>query len=417
MATEYQQGYTESGQKRPRYIFRRIVLVIIILGAGLLLASHFIKTKPKIQKRPMEKQPPLVSVVPLHPGSEIIRITAMGTVVPAKQIVLKAPVGGEILDIAGGFTPGGFLEEGETAVRIDPQNYELTLLQKQKALSDAEYAARLEQGRQDVARREWNLLYGGDRAEGAESDLALRRPHLEKVEADIRAARAEVELARLNLSKTAVKSPFKSLVLNTYVDKGAYASPQEKLADLAGADEYWVQVSIPLDRLQWLTIPRSEDESGSPARVFYRENGVRQGRILRLLGDLSKQGRMARLLVSVPDPLGLSGKDNLPPLLIDEYVRVEIEGREVREVFSLPRIALRNDREIWLVDGDGKLAVRPVDIVWRGKDHVLVREGLRDGDLLVVSNLATPVDGMSVRIDDEKGNGMKTEAGNAMETR
>ena len=109
---------------------------------------------------------------------------------------------------------------------------------------------------------------------------------------------------------------------------------------------------------------------------------------------------MARLLVSVADPLGLSGKDgDLQPLIIGEYVRVEIEGKKLQDVFSIPRTALRNDRELWVVTGDGKLAIRPVEIIWRDETHVLVRDGLQDGDLLIVSNLAVPVDGMAVRID------------------
>ena len=93
----------------------------------------------------------------------------------------------------------------------------------------------------------------------------------------------------------------------------------------------------------------------------------------------------------------------LQPLILGEYVRVEIEGEELHEVFRIPRTALRNDREIWVAAGDGRLAIRPVEIIWRDEMQVLVRDGLQVGDLLIVSNLAVPVDGMAVRVDQGTG--------------
>ncbi len=391
-------GNTQPG--RPRYLLRRIIIVTIILLVGIFAARYLIKTKPKAAKKLPEKTAPLVTVVPLQPRSEVIRIAAMGTVVPAKEIALKAPVGGEIISIHDQFTPGGHLRENATILQIDPMDYELALRQKERALAEAEFSLKLEQGRQDVARQEWELLKGGSIEPEGESELALRRPHLEKVQADIRAARAELELARLNLARTRVEAPFNSQVLKRYVDSGSFVAPQEKLADLVGADEYWVQVSLPLDRLQWVKIPGDGRDAGSPVKIIYRQNNVREGRVLRLLGDLATEGRMARLLVSVPDPLGLgAGTEERHPLIIGEYVRVDIEGEELREVYSIPRSALRNDREIWIVSGEGRLSVRQVETVWRDETHVLIRDRVEPGDLLVVSNLAVPVDGMSVRID------------------
>ena len=409
MTTVNQGNSGESQVKRPLYILRRIVIIIVIIVIGIVVARQLIKTKPKISKRPAERTASLVSVVPLQSRSQIVLITAMGTVIPSREIVLKTPVGGEIISLDENFTTGGLLKEGATILQIDPRDYELALQQKERALSDAQYASKLEQGRQDVALREWDLLYGENGVKETESDLALRKPHLEKVQADIKAAGADLELAKLNLSRTRVAAPFNGLVLNKYVDKGAFVAPQEKLADLVGTDEYWVQVSLLLDRLQWVKIPKSGNETGSPARIFYRQNSVRAGHVIRLLGDLTKEGRMARLLVSVPDPFGLSGKEgDRQPLIIGEYVRVEIDGEELQDVFSIPRTALRNDKEIWIVTGDGKLAIRPVDIIWREETHVLVRDGLQDGDLLIVSNLAVPVDGMAVRVDQRAEGDAKT---------
>jgi len=398
------RGAEKKREPKPPHFMRRIIYSTLIILAGIAVARYLIYTRPQITKRPVEKAPPLVNVVPLKPAPHTIRVAAMGSVIPSREIVLKTPVAGEIIELNNDFTVGGLLAAGTTVLQIDPKDYELALQLKERILSDAEYAYKLEQGRQDVARQEWEMLYGDSNNPAdtnVESALALRKPHLEKVEADIKAARAELEQAKIDLSRTTVKAPFNALVLNKYVDRGAFVAPQEKLADLVGTDEYWVQVSLPLDRVQWLKIPRDSDESGSAARIFYRQDNEREGRVIRLLGDLSQQGRMARLLVSVPDPLGLrekagSGKQ----LVIGEYVRVEIEGEVLQDVFLVPRTALRNDREIWIATGDGRLAVKPVTPLWRDEENVLLRDGLQEGDLLIVSELPVPVDGMVVRIEN-----------------
>ena len=384
----------------PRYIFRRIVIVTVIIIVGIVVARQLIKTKPKISKRQPERIAPLVKVVPLQSSSQVIRIGAMGTVVPSKEIVLKTPVGGEIKDVNDQFSPGGIINKGDTIIQIDPRDYDLALQKKKRALSDAQYAYKLEEGRQNVARQEWDLLYGEGGENLAESALALRKPHLEKVQMDIKSARADIELAKLDLERTTVKAPFNGIVLNKYVDKGAFVAPQEKLADLVGTDEYWVQVSVPLNRLQFLKIPGAGDNDGSKARIFYRENNVREGQVIRLQGDLTQEGRMARLLVSVLDPLDLSkGKQERQPLIIGEYVRVEIVGEELQNVYRIPRTSLHNDREIWVATEENRLSVRPVDIVWREESHVLVRDGFQPGELLIVSDLPVPADGMMIRKD------------------
>jgi hypothetical protein len=120
-----------------------------------------------------------------------------------------------------------------------------------------------------------------------------------------------------------------------------------------------------------------------------------------LLGDLETEGRMARILVEVKDPLGLKAKGKYQlPLLIGEYVRIEIEGRELQNVYRIPRSALRDDANIWIASDDGKLEIRSVKTLWRDAQTVLLGEDLEPGSRLIVSNLAAPVNGMPVQISE-----------------
>jgi RND family efflux transporter MFP subunit len=395
-----QQKQGKQGALKPasRNIMR-LIICLLLIAVGVGGVRFLIATKPKANRRPPVKMEPFVRTAALQPENYTFSIPAMGTVIPARKISLEVQVAGEVIDMHPEFTEGGMLAKGTKILQINPKDYELAIQQKQRALAEAEYAYKLEQGHQDVARQEWSLLYGDEVINEGESDLALRKPHLEKVQVEIEAARAELQQSKINLKRTSLTAPFNALVLERYVDLGSQVSPQERLADLVGTDTYWVRVSLPVDRLKWIQIPNNKQKTGSEVKIFYREENLKTGKVVRLLPDLSKEGRMARLLIEINDPLELQAKEKKQPMvLIGEYVRVAIKGEELHNIFRIPRSALRNDREVWIVDGESKLAIRPVKTIWRDEDSVIVKDGFKPGESLVVSDIAAPAAGMTLKI-------------------
>jgi RND family efflux transporter MFP subunit len=396
-----QQELDKQGSLKPasRNIMR-LIICLLLIAVGVGGVRFLIATKPKANRRPPVKMEPFVRTAALQPENYTFSIPAMGTVIPARKISLEVQVAGEVIDMHPEFTEGGMLAKGTKILQINPKDYELAIQQKQRALAEAEYAYKLEQGHQDVARQEWSLLYGDEAINEGESDLALRKPHLEKVQVEIEAARAELQQSKINLKRTSLTAPFNALVLERYVDLGSQVSPQERLADLVGTDTYWVRVSLPVDRLKWIQIPNNKQKTGSEVKIFYREENLKTGKVVRLLPDLSKEGRMARLLIEINDPLELEAKEKKQPMvLIGEYVRVAIKGEELHNIFRIPRSALRNDREVWIVDGESKLAIRPVKTIWRDEDSVIVKDGFKPGESLVVSDIAAPAAGMTLKIE------------------
>ncbi|MDH3575899.1 MAG: efflux RND transporter periplasmic adaptor subunit, partial [Desulfobacteraceae bacterium] len=329
--------------RSPRPIIR-IVLSLVILGAGIGAASYLKNSAPRTKKRPPVKLSPTVLIQTVKPSGYQIIVTAMGTVIPAREVVLKSRVSGEIVEIHPEFTEGGFLKKDTRILQIDPQDYELALARKRSTVTDAEYALKLELGHQAVAKREWELLNQGKAALDMEKELALRQPHLDKVRADLSAAEAELKAAMLDLERTHITLPFNAMVRSKSVDRGSQVTPQEPLAELVGTDAYRVQASLPVDRLEWIDVPVQTGDHGSKARIIYGRGNECSGKVIRLLGDLAAEGRMARILVEVADPLGLNASNqNRTPLLIGEYVRVKIIGRKLDNVFQIPRTALKDN--------------------------------------------------------------------------
>jgi len=387
----------------------KVILPLLILGLGLVLAFFIYKTGPETSKKPPVNIRPLVTTQKVHPSSESVMLRAMGTVIPARQMQLKARVSGEIVSIRAEFIEGGMFKKGEDLFQIDPEDYKLAVAQKQSQVVNARYKLKLEQGRQDVAKREWQLLNKETEAKPLDIELSLRKPHLEKAEADLAAAEANLKQANLNLERTKVRAPFNAIIIEKNVEQGSQISSQDQLAELAGTDAYWVQASIPVDRLGWITVPRKPGDAASTVRILYGEGVERIGNVIKLLGDLEEDGRMARVLVLVKDPLYLKTPEtNKPPLLLGEYVKVEIQGRRLENVFSIPRTALRDNGKVWIVDDDDKLIIRNVDVLWRDIQTVLLKDGVQAGARIIVSDLAAPVNGMSVRVEtasDEPGGG------------
>jgi RND family efflux transporter MFP subunit len=367
---------------------------------GVGTAAYLKNSAPQTQKRPPVKLSPTVQVEIVQPSEYQIVVKAMGTVIPDREVVLKSRVSGEVVDIDPEFTEGGFLRKDMKLLQIDPLDYELALERQQSAVADAEYALKLELGHQAVAKREWELLSGTQPVQDMEKELALRKPHLDKARAELAAAQAELETAMLNLDRTRIMAPFNAMVRSKSVDLGSQVTPQESLAELVGTDAYRIQTSIPMDHLGWIQIPGHADGSGSKARIIYTQGHECTGTVTRLMSDLSTEGRMARVLVEVMDPLGLKDVDrDRVPLLIGEYVRVEIQGRKLDRVFQIPRTALRDNSSVWIATENQTLEIRKVRPVWRDADIVLLQDGLNPQERLIVSDLPAVVEGMSVRVD------------------
>ena len=74
----------------------------------------------------------------MNPDDHGVTVSAMGTVIPAREITLEARVAGEIVAMHPEFTVGGFLEKDSEVLRIDPQDYQLALTLTRAKVKEAE---------------------------------------------------------------------------------------------------------------------------------------------------------------------------------------------------------------------------------------------------------------------------------------
>ena len=377
------------------------------MGAFILIASIgvsilLMKTGPKPKKRTPKKSYPIVETVIMKAKTRQVVIPAMGTIKPAVSISLKAQVDGEIIWIHPQFIPGGIIRKGETIIKIDPRDYELALTTKKADLESARYEYRLEQGQQEIAQKEWKILGQDKDSSELDRELALRKPHLKQKQAKLEAASAAVEIARLNLKRTQIKAPFNTIIKTALVNVGDQASLSTSLAQLVGYDYYYLQLSVPVDSIKWITLPR-EKSQGSFVEIYSTHGKKYSGRVLQLLSDLEEQGRMARIIIKISDPLGIRkrGRKNSDSLLLGEFTNAKVIGRYVDRVFRILPESVHDGKTVWLMGKDKRLAFKEIEILWRD-DKYLYTRGLNNGDQLIVSNLPAPVKGMEIRRKGDK---------------
>lgn len=383
------------------YTILKVMMPLAIVIAGGIVAVHLLKTGPQAKQMPRPKSAVLVQTVPVEFGTYPTSVEAMGVVRAAQSIELKPQVSGEVISIGKSLVPGGTFAKGEILLRLDPRDYELAVRQQASAVEQAKNNLEIEEGNQIVARRELDLL--GEQVTEVEKKLMLRQPQLNSLKTALEVAEAKYEQARINLERTEVKAPFNGIVQDRNVNIGTWVSTSSILGTLIGSDDYWVEVSVPEDQLTWITFPDAPGKAGSSVKIFnpsaWEQDSYRTGKVIQLLPSLESQGRMARLLIEIEDPLALMQENReRPKVLLGAFVRVTIEGRPVSGAVKLSREYLRDGENVWILSEDGRLSIRRVSVAFRGRENMLVTDGVKQGEKMIVSSLAAPVEGMMLQL-------------------
>jgi len=391
-----------AAQKRPGNgaRFLRWLIPLLIIAAGIATSVMLIGSGPKARMAPQPPQSRLVEVTSFTASSHTPMFEAMCTVMAAQQSTLYPMVSGTVVALSDQLMPGGQFSAGDELLRIDEADYQLSLRKQEALVAEAQAALQEELGEQAVAKREYELL--GRDLEPADKALVLRQPQLASAKATLASAKAGLDQARLDLARTRVIAPFDGMVLERNVDLGTRVTTSTELLSLVNVDTFWIEASVPVGDLPRIAVPRKDGEQGAAVELYQiARNGVqkRHGRVLRLIPELDGDSRMARLLIELDDPLALKEENaGLPPLMVNDYVRVNIAGEPIPEVVKLPRSLLHDADTVWIMSPENKLEIRPVEVVHRADEYVLIKSGIDSSDRIITVELSTPVTGMPLRL-------------------
>jgi multidrug efflux pump subunit AcrA (membrane-fusion protein) len=144
----------------------------------------------------------------------------------------------------------------------------------------------------------------------------------------------------------------------------------------------------------------SKDAAG-PAVILHADFAGQRyewaGRIVRTEGEIDPRSRMVHAVARVNDPYSRGEDPQRPPLASGLWVTATITGRSVEDVSLLPRAALREGDQVWVLDEEDRIRFRDVGVLRKTADEVIIQSGLEAGERIVLSQLAVVTDGMSVR--------------------
>jgi RND family efflux transporter MFP subunit len=270
-----------------------------------------------------------------------------------------------------------------------------------------------EQAEAAVARAEWEEMNPGIKPD---SPLTLREPQIEQARAELVAAKARLENARLNLRRTHISVPFDGRILEESVDVGQSLRAGQAVATMYGSDS--VEIAVPLEdaELAWIDVPQngyresgqksaknsrntSRNTSGTETKAevmaeFAAAQHRWTGRVVRAEGQIDTTSRMVHVVVEVDEPFTLT--DGRPPLVPGMFVDVEIHGRILEDVVPLPRHLIHEDDHVWIALND-QLSIRPVHIARLDQRFAYITSGLDNGDLVIISALEIAADGMRIQ--------------------
>ena len=394
------------------------LVAVVIIGGSVALASFLVSRAPEPERVESPPQIPYAQTGTVTAGFGAIPVYGAGTVRPSAEIDIAPQVGGKIVQVDPGFRSGGRVQAGQTIFRIEEADYLYRVQEAEANLAARRVALLEEQEQAAIARAEYERYSNrqGDTAvQASVSPLTLREPQLEAARAELKRAEALLADARLALSRTRVTAPFDGHVREESVDVGQVVMAGQTVGRLFASDA--VEVVVPLSDTEAALIPglwelkAGDGEQGVQALVATRYGAGKyawKGYVDRAETSLDEQTRTIDVVVSVPDPfsvgipVGASAVAGAgPPLLLGEFVEVEITGLAPERFFRAPRAALQPGNELWVVSPGGEVSIVPVQVLQRADDEIFVTGDLSNAQTVITSGIQFAIEGMRVLVDAE----------------
>lgn len=336
---------------------RRMHIIVGIVGIALLvLMFRGFVAKPKGRIGPGPRQ---VVVAKVTTADVPLYLDEIGTTAAYETVEIKAQVSGQI--ISREFKDGADVKKGDLLFKIDPRPFEAALAaaQADKVLAEANWKRQAELRAKNVtATQEWDTA----QANGMKAEAA-------------------VAAAQVNLDFCSIRSPIDGRVGLRNVDVGNLVGPSSPaLVTVQGLDPIYTDFTVaepdlPLVRqylgnskLKVMTDAADDNIPPRAGDLYFIDNAVQPG-----VGTVKARG-------VTPNP------DRA--LWPAQFVRVRLILDVLEGAKLVPGSAVQigqNGPYVFVVKSDSTLELRPVKPGQPQGDLTVVKEGLKEGETVVVS--------------------------------
>lgn len=439
--------------------------MVVVLGVGV--AQFLIATKPQPEGKPTTAPPRLVRVMEASRGAHRCSASAFGTSRASREWAAIAETRGDSVLVDPRFEPGEILPQDTLLVQIDPEDYQLAqrryeseALAREAQLKELQETEKnlieirqLQKEQIDLAQKDLSRIQGllDDGAVTESTADSARTAHLARLlafqetansltlipvlraraEAERDAAAVQVEQAKREIAKCAIRLPFDARCMTKSIEQDQYVNVGERLGTFLSLDTAEVVAMVEAGKGGSL-FPRgipglgSLDLRRSLANLEPLQNALglldaeihwgtppRRGKVTRIGSTLDTTTRTFPVIIEVADPYEDVTPGVRPPLVPDVFCEVTLYGATVSDVVVIPRDCLHemprkslSDEFIPVVyllrggtrqssDGatcfeGGQLEIREVEILVEEEDLAVVESGIDEGDLVVLGDLYVP---------------------------
>ena len=371
-----------------------IVLVLAVLVGGVYWWQSD-AGKPAAPKGPPGGMTPMVPVRVQAAISESLDIylRGLGTVTAFNTVTVRSRVQGELIEVL--FKEGDSVKAGDVLARIDPRPFEVALDQALGAQQQNQ--AQYENAKRDLQRYQTLRKQDSIAPQLLDTQAALVR----KFEGLIKSDQATVDNARLQLSYTTITAPIAGRLGLRRVDAGNLLNAN----DPAGV--------VVITQTQPIAVMFTLPENDLPA--------VRAPMLLgqTLAVDAYDRADLNRLaegkLSSIDNQIDISTgtvklkaefANQTDALFPNQFVNIRMMVRTLPDALTISAAAVQQGNRgafVYVVESDGLASVKPVKIGDRSGERVVILDGIKVGDRVVLEGTDRLRAGAKVRVIEAPG--------------
>ncbi|MDE1235229.1 efflux RND transporter periplasmic adaptor subunit [Vibrio aestuarianus] len=423
----------------------RKLLFFPAFAVGVVILVLAINLRSDLPVKPAIDRARLVETVPLELKAVAPLAIGFGRVSPKVEWKAIAEVSGKVVYRHPKLEKGQVLAQNTEILRIDPLDYELKLTQAEADLQSSKTSLsklnqeernlkqtlQIEKNRLDISRKELerkqNLIKRGLTSQSdldqqtqttlsqqkvvqeIENQISLMPDEKRVAQAVIKVNQSKLEEAQRLLEKTRIILPETMRVAEVEVEQNQVINMQQTMVVAHGMDIMEVEAHLSIHDLQTLAASIGEfsrDESGIPqldmsfinAHIELNSGNLRArwpAKVARVSETVDPSQATAGVILEVTQDYRDLQPSTQPPLVNGMFVKAEIEGQE-NPSWVIPERVLHGDK-IYIKDQEQRLQIKPVKVLYRRDNQVIIDGDLEQGQRLILNDLLPAIEGMLLR--------------------
>lgn len=373
------------------FVRRLIVSAVItaaIVGVAYGLMGVLSNREVPVRQMSFRESKKQVNAVPISYESREISLSGLGKVVSESAIDLVSEVQGEILRGAFPLKRGQNFSRGQLLFRINDKEARLTYYAQKSNFMTA-IAAVLPDLRVDFpdAFTKWQAYFESMNVESPLADLPEMSSPKEKVfftTRDILNQYYSLKSSEERLGKYRVRAPFSGSFVEVLQEESAVVNPGSRIARIARSNRLELEVPFKTEDLSFIKRGMAVDVRSEDGTIKW------PGKVVRVGSTLDPSTQTINLYISF--------NPGNAQLFEGQLLRAEVPGSRVKNVMEIPRHAVFNRNQVYLVQDNNRLELATIAIENIGEDNLLFT-GIPAGRMIVTQNLLNAYENMPVSIE------------------